>query len=249
MRGTPTRAPYWPQAMRPIDLPPSRNSLVSWSESKDRATAQRAAPGHSSGRNFCPARTRLTSLRQCSSDHCQGSRSGWGVFISASSSVRAGGEGEAGRSGEIRTHDPQHPMLMRYQAALRSDRGGSADGIDNSDRSRWTQPAGHRGSSPDAPASRRRHLGRGCALCLIPGWTRDTVINLVLQCVRGAEDKNAPRADRYFLAGLRIATDALTLLSDREAAERGNFDHLSAFKRARDFGDHRFDELRRFITG
>ena len=26
-----------------------------------------------------------------------------------------------GRSGEIRTHDPQHPMLMRYQAALRSD--------------------------------------------------------------------------------------------------------------------------------
>jgi hypothetical protein len=27
-----------------------------------------------------------------------------------------------GRSGEIRTHDPQHPMLMRYQAALRSDR-------------------------------------------------------------------------------------------------------------------------------
>ena len=30
-----------------------------------------------------------------------------------------------GRSGEIRTHDPQHPMLMRYQAALRSDRGGT----------------------------------------------------------------------------------------------------------------------------
>ena len=29
---------------------------------------------------------------------------------------------EVGRSGEIRTHDPQHPMLMRYQAALRSDR-------------------------------------------------------------------------------------------------------------------------------
>jgi hypothetical protein len=27
-----------------------------------------------------------------------------------------------GRSGEIRTHDPQHPMLMRYQAALRSGR-------------------------------------------------------------------------------------------------------------------------------
>src|SRR6267154_3175006 len=32
-----------------------------------------------------------------------------------------------GRSGEIRTHDPQHPMLMRYQAALRSDRGISGE--------------------------------------------------------------------------------------------------------------------------
>ena len=31
-------------------------------------------------------------------------------------------EAGVGRSGEIRTHDPQHPMLMRYQAALRSDR-------------------------------------------------------------------------------------------------------------------------------
>ena len=47
MRGTPTRAPYWPQASRPIDLPPSRRSLVSWSLSNDSATAQRAPPGHS----------------------------------------------------------------------------------------------------------------------------------------------------------------------------------------------------------
>ncbi len=30
---------------------------------------------------------------------------------------------EDGRSGGIRTHDPQSPRLMRYQAALRSDRG------------------------------------------------------------------------------------------------------------------------------
>src|SRR5438105_2768461 len=42
MRGTPTRLPNWPQASRPIDLPPSRKSLVSWSLSKDSATAQRA---------------------------------------------------------------------------------------------------------------------------------------------------------------------------------------------------------------
>src|SRR6516162_5849787 len=46
-----------------------------------------------------------------------------------------------GRSGEIRTHDPQHPMLMRYQAALRSDRGGSADAIDHNDTPRALQLA------------------------------------------------------------------------------------------------------------
>src|SRR5262249_357621 len=53
--------------------------------------------------------------------------------------ISARGEVEmAGRSGEIRTHDPQHPMLMRYQAALRSDRDGSAD---HRRRPRPMQPA------------------------------------------------------------------------------------------------------------
>jgi hypothetical protein len=31
--------------------------------------------------------------------------------------------GKIGRSGGIRTHDPQSPRLMRYQTALRSDSG------------------------------------------------------------------------------------------------------------------------------
>jgi hypothetical protein len=31
-------------------------------------------------------------------------------------------KGKDGRSGGIRTHDPQRPMLVRYQAAPRSDR-------------------------------------------------------------------------------------------------------------------------------
>jgi hypothetical protein len=36
-------------------------------------------------------------------------------------------------------------MLMRYQAALRSDRGGSADAIDHNDPPRAVQlAAGHR---------------------------------------------------------------------------------------------------------
>lgn len=40
------RAPYSPQAMRPIDLSPSRSSLVSWSLSNENATAQRAPSFH-----------------------------------------------------------------------------------------------------------------------------------------------------------------------------------------------------------
>src|SRR5580658_1796075 len=43
------------------------------------------------------------------------------------------GPKEIGRSGEIRTLDPQHPMLMRYQAALRSDRGISGEAADHTD--------------------------------------------------------------------------------------------------------------------
>src|SRR5215208_5247692 len=74
MRGIPTRLPYWPQLMRPIDLPPSRSSLVSWSESNDSATAHRAPSFHADGRRRRPARTCSTSLRQCGSVHCQGSK-------------------------------------------------------------------------------------------------------------------------------------------------------------------------------
>ena len=54
--------------------------------------------------------------------------------------VRRRGDGN-GRSGEIRTLDPQHPMLMRYQAALRSDRGGSRRSADHSRCGAGAQPA------------------------------------------------------------------------------------------------------------
>src|SRR6185369_1009108 len=77
MRGTPWRLPYWPWESRPIDSPPSRSSLVSWSESNESATAQRAPPGQLFGRSGRPARTRPTMPRQRSSGHCQG---GW-VFM------------------------------------------------------------------------------------------------------------------------------------------------------------------------
>src|SRR2546428_6096025 len=72
MRGTPWRLPYWPCERRPIDSPASRSSLVSWSESNESATAQRAPPGQLAGRRGRPARTRSTILRQCFSGQAQG---------------------------------------------------------------------------------------------------------------------------------------------------------------------------------
>ena len=64
-----------------MDLPPSRSSLVSWSESKESATAQRAPSGHAAGRSGRPARTWSTIFRHCSSGHCQGSRAGVWTFM------------------------------------------------------------------------------------------------------------------------------------------------------------------------
>jgi hypothetical protein len=83
MRGMPARLPYWPWLRRPIDSPPSRSSPVSWSESNEIATAQRAPSGHTSGRSVLPARTRSTMPRQRASDHCQGcsGSSGLGTMV------------------------------------------------------------------------------------------------------------------------------------------------------------------------
>ena len=52
---------------------PCRSSLVSWSLSKESATAQRAPPGQDAGLSRRPARTRSTMLRHVASGHCQGS--------------------------------------------------------------------------------------------------------------------------------------------------------------------------------
>ena len=57
MRGTPLRLPYWPCDSLLIEPPPSRSSLVSWSESKENATAQRAPSFQAAGVSVRPART------------------------------------------------------------------------------------------------------------------------------------------------------------------------------------------------
>jgi hypothetical protein len=74
------------------------------------------------------------------------------------------------------------------------------------------------------------------------------MVDLILQGVRGAEDENAARADRDFLGGFRIAADALSLLPDRKAPERGDLDHLSALERTGNLGDHRFNEFGRLVA-
>ncbi len=96
-------------------------------------------------------------------------------------------------------------MLMRYQAALRSDRAAlpTRPIIVFRPKPRNGPPM-FSGCPPPPPAAD--------GLC-------QTMVDLIFEGVRGAEDENAARADRYFLAGFGIAADALSLLSDRKAPE------------------------------
>src|SRR6266571_3395895 len=73
MRGAPTREPNSPWLSLPGLVSPSRNGMVSWSESKDNATATRAPPGQFRGASERPARTCCTCPRQVCSSHSHGS--------------------------------------------------------------------------------------------------------------------------------------------------------------------------------
>src|SRR5882762_1573031 len=75
IRGTPTLAPYWPWDSLPGLVSLARNEIVSWSESKDRATATLASPGHCAGASDRPALTRSTCVRKVDSCHSHGSGS------------------------------------------------------------------------------------------------------------------------------------------------------------------------------
>src|SRR5438045_2315329 len=107
-------------------------------------------------------------------------------------------------------------MLMRYQAALRSDRAALP-----------TNPIIMFHPKP----RNRARMFSGCApRPLIGDGLRQTLVDLILQRVRGAEDEDAARADRHFLAGFGIAADALALLPDRKAPERGALNHFPPLK-------------------
>src|SRR3546814_19818591 len=58
-----------------------------------------------------------------------------------------------------------------------------------------------------------------------------------------AEHKDPARQDRHFLTGLRIATDALALLADREAAERRQLHHLATYQGLGNLVQNRLDQF------
>src|SRR5205814_8208943 len=99
------------------------------------------------------------------------------------------------------------------------------------------------------PKRRNVPMSSGCApLPLALDGLCQTMVDLIFEGVRGAEDENAARADRHFLAGFGIAADALPLLPDRKAPERGDLDHFSTLKGAGNRGDHRFDKFGRLVA-
>src|SRR5438874_10316795 len=100
-----------------------------------------------------------------------------------------------------------------------------------------------------ARRSGRRRSSRRHRACGGPrGGLAEAVVDLMLQRMRGAEHQHPTRADRHFLAGLRVAADPLTLLAHGETAERGDLDHLAALERTGNLGDHRFDEFGRLVA-
>ena len=133
-------------------------------------------------------------------------------------------------------------MLMRYQAALRSDGAAlprspiitalpQACNAASRDVARiitgvlnWVF---NFAGTPPIPRRTQAtlcdlHLGRrtACHLCLALAWRAQALFYLILQGMRRSKDENPTGADRHFLAGFGISTDALALLSDREAAKR-----------------------------
>src|SRR6202011_2234605 len=112
-------------------------------------------------------------------------------------------------------------------------------------------PRGGARVSPASLTSGLRRLGRrrlrGVSVDGTGSPLGQGLVDLVLERMRGAEYEHAPRADRHLLAGLRIAPDALAFLAYGKAAEGRDLDHLAAFERIGDLGDHRFDEFGRFV--
>src|SRR5262245_12558723 len=66
-------------------------------------------------------------------------------------------------------------------------------------------------------------------------------VNPVLQHMRSPKNEHPPRIYRHFLTRLRVASDALTLVADEKAAERGDLDILATRQRVGDLLQYGLD--------
>src|SRR5579863_7383815 len=73
-----------------------------------------------------------------------------------------------------------------------------------------------------------------------------TAVDALLENGRWLEHHDPARRDRNFLAGLRIAADALAFLAHDERAERRQFHSFAAFKAVGDLLEHQLYQSRRF---
>src|SRR6185437_1242147 len=86
-----------------------------------------------------------------------------------------------------------------------------------------------------------------CSFILLA--SRGQTVDSCLENMAWAKDENAARQDRHFFPGLWIATDAAPLLSYRKRPEPTDFNRFTGFKSGRHPIQHRFQEIRRFISG
>src|SRR5699024_11184275 len=77
---------------------------------------------------------------------------------------------------------------------------------------------------------------------------RQSIVDALLHDVAGAEDQHAPRRDGYFLAGLRVAADALALVANAERAERRQLHRVAALETRHDLPEHELHDLRGLVA-
>src|SRR5665809_40368 len=76
---------------------------------------------------------------------------------------------------------------------------------------------------------------------------RQRIVDALLHGVAGAEHEYASWRDRNFLARLRVAADALTLVANAERAERRQLDGVPPLETRNDLAKHELDDLGGFV--
>src|SRR5688572_20082601 len=80
---------------------------------------------------------------------------------------------------------------------------------------------------------------------LSPG---ERIVDALLHDVAGAKHQHAPRRDGNFLTCLRVASDALSLVTDAKGSERGQLYGVAALKTRHDLAEHQFHDFRGLVA-